>query len=164
MRLRDLTPHALSLERSARRAVIRNARSFARGRLHDAFSRGISSSLLSQDRRSPSERPPVTTPHLVSTVSVPRLAVAVECEAGRPVTREVIVDGDTCRIGAHSSNDLVLHDPSVSRFHCRLVLEDGLWRVRDWSSLNGTRLDGIRIRDADLPVDATLAMGDSLVR
>jgi DNA-binding NtrC family response regulator len=106
----------------------------------------------------------VTTPHLVSTVSVPRLALAVECESGRPVTREVVIDGDTCRIGAHSSNDLVLTDPAVSRFHCRLVLEDGLWRVRDWSSLNGTRLDGIRIRDADLPTDATLAMGDCLVR
>ena len=106
----------------------------------------------------------MTTPHLVSTVSVPRLALSIECEAGRPVSREVIIDGDTCRIGAHSSNDVALQDPAVSRFHCRLVLEDGVWRVRDWSSLNGTRLDGIRIRDADLPVDATLAMGDSLVR
>jgi DNA-binding NtrC family response regulator len=76
----------------------------------------------------------------------------------------VVIDGDTFRIGAHSSNDVVLQDPAVSRFHCRLVLEDGVWRARDWSSLNGTRLDGIRMRDADLPADATLAMGDSLLR
>ena len=67
-------------------------------------------------------------------------------------------------IGTHASNDLVLQDPAVSRFHCRLVREEGAWRVRDWASLNGTKLEAVRIRDADLPVDATLVVGDSLVR
>ncbi len=95
---------------------------------------------------------------------MPRLALAVENEAGRPVSREIVIDGDTCRIGAHTSNDVVLDDPAVSRFHCRLVLEEGAWRVRDWGSLNGTRVGGIRIRDADLPPDAMLAVGDSIVR
>jgi transcriptional regulator with GAF, ATPase, and Fis domain len=52
----------------------------------------------------------------------------------------------------------------VSRFHCRFVREEGAWRVRDWGSLNGTRLEGVRIRDADLPTDATLTLGDSVVR
>jgi DNA-binding NtrC family response regulator len=100
----------------------------------------------------------------VDAVAVPRLALVVDLEAGRPSSREVALDGETCRIGAHSSNDLVLDDPAVSRFHCRLVLEDGIWRVRDWGSLNGTRLEGIRVRDADLPAGAALALGDSLVR
>ncbi len=58
----------------------------------------------------------------------------------------------------------MLQDPAVSRFHCRLVREEGAWRVRDWGSLNGTRLEDVRIRDADLPADATLALGDSIVR
>ena len=40
--------------------------------------------------------------------------------------------------------------------------EDGGWRVRDTGSLNGTKLDGVRIRDADLPPEgALLALGDS---
>src|SRR4029077_15166552 len=42
--------------------------------------------------------------------------------------------------------------------------EEGAWRVRDWGALNGTRLEGVRIRDADLPPDATLTVGDSTVR
>ncbi|MGH7435599.1 MAG: sigma 54-interacting transcriptional regulator [Polyangiaceae bacterium] len=119
---------------------------------------------MSSVRVSPSERPLATARQLVSTVSVPRLSLVIECEAGQQASREIVIDGDTCRIGAHSSNDVVVQDPAVSRFHCRLVLEEGVWRVRDWSSLNGTRLDGIRIRDVDLPVDASIAMGDSVVR
>ncbi len=80
------------------------------------------------------------------------------------VHRPVIHDGETCRIGTHASNDIVLADPSVSRFHCRLVLEEGMWRVKDTGSLNGTRIDGITLRDADLPVESVLRVGDSAVR
>ena len=106
----------------------------------------------------------VTVRQLVDTIAIPRLSLTVEREAGQAVSREVLYDGDLCRIGTHSSNDLVLQDPAVSRFHCRLVREEGGWRVRDWGSLNGTRIEGVRIRDADVPVDATIALGDSIVR
>ena len=105
-----------------------------------------------------------TARQLIDTVSIPRLSLTVEREGGKATSRTVLYDGDLCRIGTHSSNDLVLQDPAVSRFHCRLVREEGAWRVRDWGSLNGTRLENVRIRDADLPVDATLALGDSIVR
>jgi hypothetical protein len=105
-----------------------------------------------------------TVRQLIDTVAIPRLSLTVEREAGKATSRMVLYDGDLCRIGTHSSNDLVVQDPAVSRFHCRLVREEGAWRVRDWGSLNGTRLEGVRIRDADLPADATLALGDSIVR
>ena len=105
-----------------------------------------------------------TVRQLIDTVAIPRLSLTLEREAGRTTSRTVLYDGDLCRIGTHSSNDLVLQDPAVSRFHCRLVREEGAWRVRDWGSLNGTRLENVRIRDADLPVDATLVLGDSIVR
>jgi DNA-binding NtrC family response regulator len=104
-----------------------------------------------------------TVRQLVDTVSIPRLSLTVARESGVAAARTVLFDGDLCRIGTHSSNDLVLADPAVSRFHCRLMREEGAWRVRDWGSLNGTRLDGVRIRDADLGADATLALGDSEV-
>src|SRR5580704_15881222 len=94
---------------------------------------------------------------------LPKLVVEVKRE-GPHGERSLVFQGEVCRIGTHSSNDLVLHDPAVSRFHCRLVREEGAWRVRDWGSLNGTRLESVRIRDADLPGDATLAVGDSVVR
>src|SRR5258708_31696292 len=63
-----------------------------------------------------SVRPPLsetaafsTARQLVDTVSVPRLVLVVEREAGRPTSRsspEIVIDGDTCRIGAHSTNDV----------------------------------------------------------
>jgi DNA-binding NtrC family response regulator len=105
-----------------------------------------------------------TVRQLIDTVDIPRLSLTVDREAGKPISRTVLFGGEFCRIGTHSSNDLVLQDPAVSRFHCRLLREDGSWRVRDWGSLNGTRLEGVRIRDADLPPDATLTLGDSVVR
>jgi two-component system response regulator HydG len=100
---------------------------------------------------------------LVDTVSIPRLSLTLAREGGKPVSRSVLFDGDLCRIGTHASNDLVLTDPAVSRFHCRLLREEGVWRVRDWGSLNGTKLDGVRIRDADLSDGALLTLGDSEV-
>jgi transcriptional regulator with GAF, ATPase, and Fis domain len=105
-----------------------------------------------------------TVRQLIDTVSIPRLSLSVEREAGKAASRTVLFDGDFCRIGTHASNDLVLQDPAVSRFHCRLLREEGAWRVRDWGSLNGTRLEEVRIRDADLPGDATVTLGDSIVR
>jgi DNA-binding NtrC family response regulator len=101
---------------------------------------------------------------LADTVAIPRLSLTVDREAGRPTARSVFFDGEFCRVGTHASNDLVLQDPAVSRFHCRLLREEGAWRVRDWGSLNGTRLEGVRIRDADLPIETTLSLGDSIVR
>jgi transcriptional regulator with AAA-type ATPase domain len=104
-----------------------------------------------------------TARQLVDTVSIPRLSLTVSRERGSQTSRTVLFDGEVCRIGSHASNDLVLADPAVSRFHCRLLREEGAWRVRDWGSLNGTRLEGVRIRDADLSADATLTLGESEV-
>ncbi len=101
---------------------------------------------------------------LSDTVALPRLTLTVERENGVVAHRALVHDGETCRIGTHASNDLVLGDPSVSRFHCRLVLEEGAWRVKDTGSLNGTRIDGITLRDADLPAESVLRVGDSAVR
>jgi DNA-binding NtrC family response regulator len=105
-----------------------------------------------------------TVRQLIDTVDIPRLSLTVDREAGKAAARSILFGGDFCRMGTHASNDVVLQDPAVSRFHCRLVREEGAWRLRDWGSLNGTRLEGVRIRDADLPAEATLTLGDSVVR
>ena len=105
-----------------------------------------------------------TVRQLIETVAVPRLAIVIEREGGLATQRSVVHDGDVCRIGSHASNDIVLRDPMVSRFHCRLVREDGVWRLRDSGSMNGTKLDGVRVRDADLADGGVLGIGDSIIR
>ncbi len=114
-------------------------------------------------------REPAQTLHTVrqlgETVAIPRLTLSIEREGGIATQRTIVHDGDLCKIGSHASNDIVLRDPMVSRFHCRLVREDGMWRLRDSGSMNGTRLDQVRIRDADLAAgEGILYVGDSIVR
>ena len=50
---------------------------------------------------------------------------------------------DRCSIGLHDSNDLVVEDPTVSRFHCEVSMDGGGPRVRDLESRNGTVVDGV---------------------
>jgi transcriptional regulator with GAF, ATPase, and Fis domain len=94
---------------------------------------------------------------------VPKLAIEVKRE-GLHGERTLVFQGEVCRIGTHSSNDLVLRDPAVSRFHCKLSRDGSAWRVQDSGSLNGVTLDGVRVRDAELGPDSTLALGDSSLR
>ena len=97
-------------------------------------------------------------------VEQPRLRIVVERERGAEVHREIVHDGDLLRVGSHASNDLVLDDPTISRFHCRITREQGAWRITDTDSKNGTRVGGVRVLSAVIEGEATLAIGDSLLR
>jgi two-component system response regulator GlrR len=67
-------------------------------------------------------------------------------------------------IGTHESADLVLSDHAVSRFHCELELSEGVARVRDSESLNGTRVDGVRVSAAELAPGSVLTLGRTQLR
>jgi DNA-binding NtrC family response regulator len=95
----------------------------------------------------------------------PSLEVEVETEGGKTVSRRLTVDGDVIRVGSNAGNELVLDDPTVSRMHCKLRATATGWRLVDTGSLNGTRLDGVRVRDADLAMpECTLEVGESKLR
>ncbi|AKU93512.1 Response regulator of zinc sigma-54-dependent two-component system [Labilithrix luteola] len=97
-------------------------------------------------------------------IAQPRLALTIEVEGGRPSGRTIVHDGDVCRIGTHASNDLALDDPSVSRFHCRIIPDPHGWRVEDLGSLNGTVVSNLRVLNAVLPVEAVIGIGQSVIR
>ncbi len=106
-----------------------------------------------------------TAPKFARSLAAPRLHLSVEREGGVPTTRSATVDGDRVRVGSHDSNDLVLVDPMVSRFHFQLVREQAAWRLLDTGSRNGTSLHGVRIRDAELTTpEAVLELGESRIR
>jgi len=67
-------------------------------------------------------------------------------------------------IGQLPSNDVVLADRSVSRFHCEILLEHGQARVRDLESRNGTWLDRTRVVEAFLADGAELKLGRTVLR
>jgi DNA-binding NtrC family response regulator len=105
-----------------------------------------------------------TIPQMSEEIVVPRLTITVERDGGQASGTMITFDGDECRLGSHPSNDVPLNDRTVSRFHCRIVRDGLVWRVVDSSSRNGTRLDGVRIRDAELGASGTLIVGESVIR
>jgi DNA-binding NtrC family response regulator len=110
-------------------------------------------------------RPHVTMPSTSIAVPVPKIELAVTREAGRSVDKRSELDGEVFRVGSNPGNELVLEDPRVSRFHLRIAKETDAWRVYDWGSKNGTALNGVRIRDAELRMpECELELGDSIVR
>ena len=70
--------------------------------------------------------------------------------------------GERLVVGTHESADLVLHDRTVSRFHCDITLSEGRAVVRDLGSRNGTLVDGVSIVHAHARSGATLTLGRTL--
>ncbi|MBX3197134.1 MAG: sigma 54-dependent Fis family transcriptional regulator [Labilithrix sp.] len=67
-------------------------------------------------------------------------------------------------IGSASGADLVLTDSAVSRFHCELRAVGTAIVVRDLGSRNGTRIEGVFVREAYLEPGARLTLGRTTLR
>jgi ABC-type multidrug transport system ATPase subunit/ABC-type multidrug transport system permease subunit len=74
-------------------------------------------------------------------------------------TQTVRFDGRRMTIGRDESNDVVLADPNVSRFHAELVAADGAIEVVDLGSRNGTRLNGEPVQRGRLEAGAEIGIG-----
>jgi pSer/pThr/pTyr-binding forkhead associated (FHA) protein len=62
-------------------------------------------------------------------------------------------------LGRHSSADVRLPLPDVSRRHCRFFFEEGAWHVEDLKSLNGTFVNEQAIEQALVCHGDTLRIG-----
>jgi transcriptional regulator with PAS, ATPase and Fis domain len=67
-------------------------------------------------------------------------------------------------VGSGASNALVVDDRSVSRVHCEVRVRPFGITLRDVGSTNGTFVDGVRVRDADVPAGAIVRVGGSAFR
>ncbi len=73
-------------------------------------------------------------------------SLKLRCPGRKALT---LAPGGKLRIGRHSSNDLVLNDATVSRFHAEITWdpdEDRPW-VRDCESANGVEVDGEQVEE-----------------
>ena len=105
-----------------------------------------------------------TTPRFGRTVVAPRLVFQIVREGGQDVQRTVTAESDAVRIGSHEGNEIVIADATVSRFHCRVERAPRAWRLIDQGSMNGTRVDGVTMRDGDLPLPGCrIEIGDSVI-
>ncbi len=90
---------------------------------------------------------------LVESVAPLRLLVL-------PQGRVVELGKPAVLVGRHTDADLRLAYPEVSRRHCRLVFEDGLWHVHDLDSLNGIFVNGERMHAATLYEGDRIRLGE----
>jgi len=67
-------------------------------------------------------------------------------------------------IGGDDDCDLVLQDAFISSFHSRIALHNGRWTVFDLASTNGTMVNGLRVREAELPPVASIQIGRTALR
>ncbi|HEU0029247.1 MAG TPA: sigma 54-interacting transcriptional regulator [Kofleriaceae bacterium] len=72
---------------------------------------------------------------------------------------ELVIGGDTFRVGKAPDNDLVLVDETVSRVHFEIMRDAKGYLVRDMKSTNGTFLDGAEVKEAYLRAGSVIAAG-----
>ena len=56
-----------------------------------------------------------------------------------------LATGQTYTMGRATTNRIVLKDDLCSREHAEVSYSGGRWRLRDLNSLNGTRVNGVRL-------------------
>ena len=82
-----------------------------------------------------------------SDTAVPKLLVL----AGPNTGQEFFVTGLRATVGRGDTNAIIIHDLAASRQHIEIIKNtDDSYSVRDLQSINGTLLNGTRIREADL--------------
>jgi DNA-binding NtrC family response regulator len=74
------------------------------------------------------------------------------------------VGSEIARVGTADGNDLVLADRTVSRFHCEISVRGEAIVIRDCGSTNGTLIDGVRVREAEIPPGTLVRIGSSAFR
>jgi DNA-binding NtrC family response regulator len=92
-----------------------------------------------------------------------RSAVLVVIEGPDRGMRVPLASGVT-QIGTAVGSTVRLHDPTVSRVHCELTLRKDGVRATDCGSTNGTVIDGVRVRDADIGPGSLLRVGATVMR
>jgi two-component system, NtrC family, response regulator GlrR len=96
------------------------------------------------------------------TYEVPRVRLKVM--RGPDKGHEVTLERDEIVIGSAEGADLKLSDPTVSRNHCAIRMTQKGPLVRDLGSTNGTRVEGVSVREAYVPAGAILELGHTRVR
>ncbi len=77
--------------------------------------------------------------------------------------QEITVEGTHVLIGTHDTCDLILTDPTVSRRHAEIIVQEDRYLLRDLNSTNGTSLGGTPMLEAFLTPGARLGIGHSIV-
>jgi putative nucleotidyltransferase with HDIG domain len=71
--------------------------------------------------------------------------------------------GTTLTLGRTSQSDVQIDDPSVSRRHCEISLDEGILHIKDLGSANGTFINERAITEADARAGDEIRLGGAIL-
>jgi predicted component of type VI protein secretion system len=80
--------------------------------------------------------------------------------SGKDSGRRLEIETDDTGIGRAADNKLLVDDAAVSGHHCALIREGKRFTIRDLDSTNGTRLNGLPVREARLKPKDMITVGE----
>jgi pSer/pThr/pTyr-binding forkhead associated (FHA) protein len=86
---------------------------------------------------------------------MPKLVLKFE----NAILQEVPVNAKEVSIGRSPDNALVIDNPAVSHYHARVFNEEGRMMLEDFGSLNGTFVNGQRVKMVMLKAGDSVAIG-----
>ncbi|MGH9688580.1 MAG: FHA domain-containing protein [Candidatus Acidiferrales bacterium] len=86
---------------------------------------------------------------------MPKLVLKFE----NAILQEVPVNAKEVSIGRSPDNALVIDNPAVSHYHARVFNEEGRMMLEDFGSLNGTFVNGQRVKMVTLKPGDSVAIG-----
>ena len=101
--------------------------------------------------------------HVLSGLAAPPPKTRLLRITSEDRTEEVALTAPTFAIGRHPRNDLVLKDPRISSFHCRVEMEGDKYVILDLKSRNGTLLNSTRVDRAILKNNDQIQLGSTKV-
>ena len=82
---------------------------------------------------------------------------ALIVERGPQAGMTFVLSGDSTTVGRHPDSDIFLDDVTVSRHHCRFLVNGEVLVIEDSGSTNGTYVNGTRVDRVELhPGDEVL--------
>lgn len=90
---------------------------------------------------------------------MPRLEIVAEGHSNTISFR-----GSLMTIGRQDDNDVVLADTKASRKHCRIEYVEGIYRLKDLDSHNGTWLGHERVQERNLSFGQAIRIGSTYIR
>ncbi len=101
-----------------------------------------------------------------SSVPVPpaRSATRLVLEPGSERERVFELKPGVTVVGSGKDADIRIEDPHVSRAHVKLVLAAGGIALEDLGSSNGTWVNGVKVKEAHLSVNAVIVLGRTTLR
>lgn len=83
---------------------------------------------------------------------------------GNNVIESRRMDKDRITIGRDDTNDIVLNNPTISRQHAELLLNNGVVRVKDLGSSNGTYINNVKMDEATLDTGDEIIVGKYMIK